>query len=297
MISALKQEFMLKRMRAQEERDRFVETLREDKVFDDLYTEYSSKRIQLLKAEAENQAIMLKNDMIDLKIKIDKLLKEKNVERSKLFPNYECKICNDTGVAGGRICQCLQNALSKKISLNASSQSVSKHFEGADLNIMDETDKKAMEVLKRWCESYPNVTKTNIMITGGAGSGKSFMLECVASELISKGVVVYFKTAFEINESARLYHIGKSFDFGDLLNCEILIIDDLGTEPVLKNITKEYLYNLINTRQVNNKPTFISTNLSFDDILSRYDERIFSRLSNKRLAINIQLLSSDKRLK
>ena len=74
------------------------------------------------------------------------------------------------------------------------------------------------------------------------------------------------------------------------------MIDDLGTEPILKNITKEYLYNLINVRQVNNKPTFITTNLSLDNILERYDDRIFSRLGNKNLATNIQLTSSDKRV-
>ena len=76
-----------------------------------------------------------------------------------------------------------------------------------------------------------------------------------------------------------------------------MLIDDLGTEPVLKNVTKEYLYNLINTRQINKRATLITTNLSLDNILDRYDERIFSRLGNKNLSTIIQLLSSDKRLK
>ena len=115
--------------------------------------------------------------------------------------------------------------------------------------------------------------------------------------IVKKGVVVIYKTAFEINELARLYHMGKSFDFSDCLNADVLLIDDLGTEPVLKNVTKEYLYNLINTRQINNKPTLISTNLSLDNILNRYDERIFSRLANKNLSTVIRLVSQDKRLK
>ena len=123
------------------------------------------------------------------------------------------------------------------------------------------------------------------------------MLECVANELINKNAVVCYKTAFELNELARLYHMGKSFDFADCMNADVLLIDDLGTEPVLKNVTKEYLYNIINVRQANAKPTFISSNLSLDDILSRYDERIFSRLGNKNLSINILLTSADKRLK
>ena len=101
---------------------------------------------------------------------------------------------------------------------------------------------------------------------------------------------------FELNELARLYHIGKSYEFSDCMKADVLLIDDLGTEPILKNVTKEYLYNLINVRQINNLPTIISTNLSEDDILSRYDERIFSRLANKNLSINLLLTSSDKRI-
>ena len=146
------------------------------------------------------------------------------------------------------------------------------------------------------CEKYPNVSKININIMGASGSGKTFLMECMANELVSSGQVVTFKTAFEINELARLYHMGKSYEFSDILKTDILFIDDLGTEPIIKNVTKEYLYNLINVRQMNNLPTIISTNLSEDDILSRYDERIFSRLANKNLSINLLLTSQDKRI-
>ena len=116
------------------------------------------------------------------------------------------------------------------------------------------------------------------------------------SSAAAKNLSVCFKTAFELNELARLYHIGKSYEFGDILKVDILLIDDLGTEPILNNVTKEYLYNLINVRQINHLPTIISTNLSLDNILSRYDERIFSRLANKNLSTNIILTSQDKRL-
>ena len=183
-----------------------------------------------------------------------------------------------------------------QLSLRASSQSEFKSFDDAKQEIMDETDVKVYEKLKTWCARYPNITTTNINIIGGTGSGKTFLLECVANELIKKGVMVCYKTAFELNELARLYHIGKSYNFSDCLNADVLLIDDLGTEPVLKNVTKEYLYNLINSRQINKRPTLISTNLSLDNILDRYDERIFSRLANKNLSTVIQLLSKDKRL-
>lgn len=297
LLNNIKQSFMVKRYKAQEDCEEFIQNLRVDKTFDEIYTELSKKQLELAKTEFVEESLRVKHEIDDLKIKINNYLALHNISQDKLTPKYDCKICNDTGVAGGRICKCLTKELNLQLSLRASSQSEFKSFDDLNKNIMDETDIKASEWLRTWCARYPNVTKTNVNIIGGSGCGKTFMLECVANELIKKGVVVCYKTAFEINELARLYHIGKSYDFSDCLNAEVLIIDDLGTEPVLKNVTKEYLYNLINSRQINYKPTLISTNLSLDNILDRYDERIFSRLANKNLSTNIQLISKDKRLK
>ena len=293
LLTSIKQNFMVKRYKAQEECENFINSLRENEEFNTMYINLTKKQLELAKADLMEETLRLKHDVDDLKIKINNYLALNNIDQSKL----NCPICNDTGVAGGRICKCLLNELNLQLSLRASSQTEFKSFDDAKKEIMDETDLKACEWLKTWCARYPNITKTNINIVGGAGSGKTFMLECVANELIKKGVVVCYKTAFEINELARLYHIGKSYDFSDCLNSEVLIIDDLGTEPILKNVTKEYLYNLINTRQINNRATLLSTNLSLDNILDRYDDRIFSRLANKHLSTVIQLVSSDKRLK
>lgn len=296
MVASLKQSFMVKRYRAQEECENFIAELRENPQFNEIYTAYTKKQLDLAKAEYIEDSLKLKHDVDDLKMKIKNFLILKNINPDKLTPKYDCKICNDTGVVGGRICKCLLDELNKKISLQASSQTEFKSFDNCKKEIMDNNDIKACEWLKTWCLRFPDVTKLNVNIVGSAGCGKTFLLECVANELINKGYVVCYKTAFEINELARLYHIGKSYDFSDCINADILLIDDLGTEPVLKNVTKEYLYNLINIRQINNRPTFITTNLSLDNIVDRYDERIFSRLANKNLSATIQLVSKDKRI-
>jgi len=296
MVASIKQNFMVKRYKAQEECENFISSLRENKEFDSIYSQMTKKQLELAKSEVLEDSLKLKHDIDDLKMKINNFLALRNIDQSKLKPKYDCSICNDTGVVGGRICQCLLNEVNLKMSMQASSQSEFKSFEDCKECLMDNVDKKACEWLKTWCSRYPNITKTNVNILGGAGCGKTFFLECVANEMINKGVLVCYKTAFEINEMARLYHIGKSYDFTTCLDADVLLIDDLGTEPVLKNVTKEYLYNLINIRQINNRPTFITTNLSLDNILDRYDERIFSRLANKNLSTTIQLVSKDKRI-
>ena len=296
LLTSLKQNFMLKRYRAQEKCDEFIAKLCENKEFDELYSKYNQLQLQSLKTELEIKKQELALQMQDLKNKIEGFLQANNIDKKNLEPQYDCKVCNDTGIHNGKICDCLLSELNKKISTITSSQSEFKNFNMQNRNFMDENDIKASDWLKMWCSRFPNTTKLNINIIGGAGSGKTFLLECVANEMLNKNMAICYKTAFELNELARLYHIGKSFSFADCLNADILFIDDLGTEPILKNVTKEYLYNLINVRQINNKPTFITTNLSLDDILARYDDRIFSRLGNKNLSTNIQLTSKDKRM-
>ena len=297
MLATLQQSFMVKRYKAQEICEEFISGLRQDEEFNELYSNLTRKQLDYSKAELNEEILALKHDIDDLKLQINYYLVKNNIDKSKLTPNYDCKTCNDTGVAGGRICKCLSNALNLKMSQQLSSTREFKCFDNCDKSIMNEQDIKTCDWLKAWCLRYPNITKTNINIIGGAGVGKTFLLECVANELINKNVVVCYKTAFELNELARLYHVGKSYEFSDCLNADVLLIDDLGTEPVLKNVTKEYFYNIINVRQLNNRPTFITTNLSLENILDRYDERIFSRLGNKNLAINIIVSSKDKRIK
>ncbi len=287
---------MLKRIKAKEQAESFINELCKVPEFNSMYTEYNRKKLQYIKSKYEQENLALKYEVESLRSKLQLYLASNNIDARKLSPQYECKLCNDTGVAGGKICSCLLNELNKKISALCSSTTNFNSFANCKPEIMNEQDKKTSEKLQDWCAKYPNITKLNFCLFGGPGRGKTFMLECVANEMLARQKVVCFKTAFELNELARLYHIGKSFEFSDCLKADILIIDDLGTEPILKNVTKEYLYNLINSRQINNLPTFISTNLSPEQILERYDERIYSRLANKSLCAMIHLTSTDKRM-
>ena len=296
MLASLKQNFMLKRYKAQEKCDEFIAQLCENKEFNKMYSKYNQLQLESVKTDLEIKKAELNSQIQELKTKIDNFLAINKIDKKNLEPQYDCKLCGDTGVHNGKICECLLNELNKKISTLSSSQTEFKNFSMTNENIMDENDLKASTWLKTWCSKFPKTTKLNINIIGGAGSGKTFLLECVANELINRNFAVCYKTAFELNELARLYHIGKSYEFSDCMNADVLLIDDLGTEPILKNVTKEYLYNLINVRQINNKPTLLTTNLSLDNILSRYDVRIFSRLGNYNLSTNIQLTLNDKRV-
>ena len=81
------------------------------------------------------------------------------------------------------------------------------------------------------------------------------------------------------------------------LESDVLLLDDLGTEPLLNNITLDYLYLILNERILNNKSIIINSNLTLEELLDRYGERIFSRIVNKKTGLAIKFLGEDLRLK
>lgn len=183
-------------------------------------------------------------------------------------------------------------------------------FENFDLNMFsDEIDpafgysqRHAMQSYRTFCETYadqyPNSKKRNIVLTGHSGLGKTFMLNCVAARLLDRGIPVLRITAYKMLDAMRRYHRGQDEDALDMMmQAEVLIIDDLGTEPMLENITIEYLFNLLNERRVNRLATLIATNLTPRELQSRYTERIFSRMVDKNDTEVLRFVGSDVRLR
>ena len=126
----------------------------------------------------------------------------------------------------------------------------------------------------------------NLFFYGTVGTGKSFLSGCVAKELIESGhSVIYFSAAglFELLSRNLFDYKSREDSAGlheDLYGCDLLIIDDLGTEYT-KNIAPSVLFSLLNGRHLNKKSTVISTNLSLEDIRNRYSDRVFSRITNQ----------------
>lgn len=229
----------------------------------------------------------------------------------ELQPKYGCPICKDTGFVGSPIheyCSCIKVALMRRLHDDAGIGDET--FENFNLNVFSEavdpvlgrSQRQSMEVYRKYCEAYandfPNTRKRNLVLTGHSGLGKTFMLNCVAARLLDKGIPVLRITAYKMLEAMRRYHRGQDEDALDMMmQAEVLIIDDLGTEPMLENITVEYLFTLLNERRVNKLPTLIATNLSPRELQARYTERIFSRMMDKGDTEVLPFIGSDVRLR
>lgn len=298
LINEIKLHFDKKRHEAQILADEYVQELCNQEEFKRLYTNYNQAKIDLIKVKyggTDIQILEASNAFEKIKELYNNYISSHKIDIRRMEPQYECSKCNDTGVVGLKMCECLKRELNKRLSeQNKQYKFVTFNDSAKDLS---PNLAKIYELSKQWCEKYPNSHILNITMAGGTGTGKTFLLECMASELINRGFNVMFTTAFALNDECKKYHFSLPSKVNEFMDCDVLIIDDLGTEPLLKNITLEYLFNIINLRQKRYKPTLISTNLMPEDILNRYDERIYSRLSNKMLALNIPFTGIDMRKK
>ena len=155
---------------------------------------------------------------------------------------------------------------------------------------------------RKMCEEYadqfPNTSCRNILITGAGGLGKTFLLNSIFERVTSRGFSAVRITAFRMFEAMRQQHFGNeesSGGFSALIEAPLLLIDDLGTEPMMRNITVEYLFTLLNERIASKRHTVVATNLTPVQIKERYGERVASRLLDRSLCRAIQLKGKDLR--
>lgn len=243
------------------------------------------------------------------KVDVKKLLKERaeilkthGFSALSLDPPPACKTCGDTGYDGGKICRCvikkvLESEKGSKFALSP------RYFSDMDISVYSQKSRPAMEKIKAKLEKYvagfPEVEVRNLIFMGHAGGGKTFAATAVAGEVMRKGYSAAIMRAFGFVESMRAYHTtfddSKESYLSPVLDCDLLVIDDLGTESILKNITLEYLYLVLNERMISGKHTLITTNLTPSDLAVRYGERTASRLFDKRIAYAFPFPDEDLR--
>ena len=238
-------------------------------------------------------------------------LKEKGYPEDYLAPVYRCPVCRDTGKTGELIkepCECLKKAyqrkLREKIGLSGEKRET---FETFDLNVFPEEKIPGQEFTQRgimrlyratcekWASEYPDSPYRDMVLTGGTGLGKTFLLRAMAERLIERDRNVLIISAYRMLEMLRKSYFENDDSAAELLNAEILMIDDLGSEPLMQNVTVEQLFNLLNERQNRGLSTVISTNLDMAKFRERYTERIASRLRDSRCKI-LNLLGKDIRI-
>lgn len=224
-----------------------------------------------------------------------------------LEPIYCCPHCQDTGYINQQKCSCfveqiidslylqsnLKNILSKENFQTFSMEYYSKNLiEGRQYSPFDNMT-NVVERSKAFIETFENKpnNRGNILIYGETGLGKTFLTNCIAKELLDKKHSVLYLSANELFEEALggfLMQQKKELEdlYKYVYNCELLVIDDLGTE-LTNTFVQSQLFEIINKRELSGLSTLISTNLSMIQLRDRYSERIMSRIIANYTVFNI----------
>ena len=226
-----------------------------------------------------------------------RILRSLGFSADYLDPPYDCPYCKDTGYIGNKRCSCLVQASLNMIYEQSNLSDVLEKenfqtfsFDYYSRDIIDgatgmssfQAAKMAYERCLEFAKTFEK-THENIFIFGDTGVGKTFLANAAAKELLDKGYSVIYFSAQRLFELLAKEAFGKDGEHADIqdniFDCDLLIIDDLGTE-LTNSFTSSRLFLCLNERIRKKKSTFISSNLQLQDIASVYSERVFSRISD-----------------
>lgn len=289
------EEFEFKRRRAQREA-----SYRKQKIYTDLpYLSELDKQISNIATEYTKRLINGEDVEQQMKSELSKLFESKKdyisdngYNISDFEPIYECKNCNDTGIVESGYCNCFKNRVIEENfkHSNIGALLTNQSFEKFNLDFY--SDKKidkyplsprdnmarTLSICKTFADNF-DVVKKNLLLIGGTGLGKTFLSTCVARQLLSNGKSVIYISAVDFFKRIEKARFDKdNTDVSMFENCDLLILDDLGTEaPSVYTIA--VFTDILDNRYRNNKRMIISSNNKLSDFENIYGERVFSRFA------------------
>lgn len=237
---------------------------------------------------------------LELQAQRAELLHTLGYEPDALDPTPACTKCGDSGWAGAEMCTCLKELCAQEqmkaltALLNLTDE---QNFDRLRLDVYSdqpwegkrsprENMKRVVTVCEGFARRFPDYPLHNLLLSGGTGLGKTFLSGCIAREVSGRGYSVVYDTAislfsaFEAKKFSR--DLGQERQARDdtrrYLHCDLLILDDLGSE-LTTPLAQSTLYEVVNSRLQGGKHTIISTNLSMEQIGARYTPQVVSRLA------------------
>ncbi len=263
--------------------------------------------------DVEREIDLARKRSLKLQAERSEILAAAGCRESDIDDEPNCKKCGDSGFLGAKPCGCLMDIYrdEQRKELSACLKLGQETFNTFCLeyydNVKDQTGvspRETMSLIFEKCKKYAREFRKdspNLFLSGGTGLGKTFLSTSIAKVVSEKGFSVVYDTAVNIFAAFEEEKFGRGSDASEtrekvhrLLNCDLLIVDDLGTE-MLTSMVSSALYTLINTRLINGKKTIINSNLSWDELDKRYTPQVASRLKGEYVVLNF--CGRDIRLK
>ncbi|MBR3175422.1 MAG: ATP-binding protein [Oscillospiraceae bacterium] len=247
----------------------------------------------------------LKGANLDLQMRRAELLTEHGYPIEYLDEIISCPECQDTGLVNGVLCACMERRYNHELTkeLSALLRNGNESFEQFDLNYYSDqpeaesgiSPRQAMTIAFQACRhfaySFPDISQ-NLLLRGGTGLGKTYLSACIARVVAEKGFSVCYDTAFSALEAFEKQKFSRSPEDAEaasvrvsrMLSCDLMILDDLGTEMVTP-MSVSALYTLLNSRLNAGLHTVISTNCTNEELERRYTPQICSRIHGEFLEL------------
>ncbi len=255
-------------------------------------TSIAAARIIFRGGNVREEMEKLKTRNLVLQKELESIMKRLGFPENYLDIQYKCSQCHDTGYANDKMCECMKK-ICRDIEyqkLNETSPLELSSFDTFSLEYYskeggESSDRVRMENILTNCRKYAeefSLKSRSLLFQGGPGLGKTHLSLAIARELINSGYGVIYVSAPVIFDKIENEHFkfGGNNEFemiNNLVECDLLIIDDLGTE-FGTSYKSSLIYNIMNSRMLSSKPTIISTNMSLSDMEKKYDMRIVSRI-------------------
>ena len=208
-------------------------------------------------------------------------------------PRYTCQKCGDTGFVGGVVCDCYRRLLQEEACRNLSGLSAMRLTDFASMRLdyyddavdpkLGESPRQHMSNIINYCREYTacfSPHNDSLLLTGATGIGKTHLCLAIARGVAEQGYSVVYGSVQPLIRQMEAEHFGRAQGDSEsqLVDCDLLVLDDLGMEFDTP-FSRACLYNVLNARLLEGKPTVISTNLSYTALQERYGDQIASRIS------------------
>ncbi|MCC8140052.1 MAG: ATP-binding protein [Lachnospiraceae bacterium] len=230
----------------------------------------------------------LRGQLDALRQERERILTEAGYPPDYLEMRYTCPDCRDTGYIGRRKCHCFRQEEIRLLYSSSHLETVleKESFSTLRMDVYDEEQRRVMPAILRSCHEFADHFRPgekNLLFYGSVGTGKTFLSNCIAKELLDQGYSVIYFTSFQLFEllsravGTQAEQLRESCE--PLLGSDLLILDDMGTE-LPNTFTVSRLFQILNERALAGRSTVISTNLSLEQFRDIYSERIFSRITS-----------------